>query len=99
MNTQRPVNTFRTNSPQQPRPKLTQPVPERTYTNERGSTRTDTSRWRQTRGFMRERPLLESTYRFCVKLFLWIFFGSLGYVIVLKYVPVLVTPLIISRWV
>ena len=48
---------------------------------------------------MRERPLLEQAYWFCVKAFLWFFFGSLGYVVVLKYVPVWVTPLLVSRWV
>ena len=47
---------------------------------------------------MRERPLLEQVYKFCVQAFLWLFFGSLGYVIVLKYAPVLVTPLMVSRW-
>ena len=47
---------------------------------------------------MRDRPLLERIYRTCVWVFLWLFFGSLGYVIVLKYVPVWVTPLMVSRW-
>ena len=30
---------------------------------------------------------------------MWLFFGSLVYVIALKYVPVWVTPLIVSRWI
>ncbi len=47
---------------------------------------------------MRERPLLERVYWFIIKAFLWLFFGSIGYVIVLKYVPVWVTPLVMSRW-
>ncbi|RYC72164.1 monofunctional biosynthetic peptidoglycan transglycosylase [Spirosoma sordidisoli] len=42
--------------------------------------------------------MLERAYWFCIKAFLWLFFGSIGYVIVLKYVPVWVTPLVVSRW-
>lgn len=56
------------------------------------------SRWDQARRFMRERPRLERVYWFCIKAFLWLFFGSIGYVIVLKYVPVWITPLVVSRW-
>ncbi|GAB4016802.1 monofunctional biosynthetic peptidoglycan transglycosylase [Spirosoma koreense] len=48
---------------------------------------------------MRERPVLDRIYRICLRLFLWLFFGSLGSVIVLKYVPVWVTPLVVSRWI
>lgn len=47
---------------------------------------------------MRKHPLMERAYWFAIKAFLWLFFGSFGYVIVLKYVPVWVTPLIVSRW-
>ena len=42
--------------------------------------------------------MLERVYWVCVKVFLWLFFGSISYVITLKYVPVYITPLIISRW-
>lgn len=52
---------------------------------------------RQVRGFIRERPLLEQIYWICVKVFLFLFLGSIGLVIVYKYIPVWVTPLIISR--
>lgn len=55
--------------------------------------------WQQARRFIRERPLLERVYWFVLKAFLWLFFGSFVYVIVLKYAPVWVTPLIVSRWI
>lgn len=86
MNSQRPVNSFRN----APRPRAAHPSTHRLPKS---------GRWQQARRFMQERPLLERFYWFCVKAFLWLFFGSLGYVIVLKYVPVWVTPLIVSRWI
>lgn len=89
MNSQRPVNSFRNATPP-PRPKAAH-----ASTHHRLQ---KTGRWQKARRFIRERPLLERVYWFCVKAFLWLFFGSLGYVIVLKYVPVWVTPLIVSRW-
>ena len=82
MNSQRPVNSFRNVSPQ-PRPK---------------AAHASTHRLQKARRFMRERPLLERIYWFCVRAFLWLFFGSIGSVIILKYVPVWGTPLVISRW-
>ncbi|WP_170315638.1 monofunctional biosynthetic peptidoglycan transglycosylase [Spirosoma sordidisoli] len=88
MNPQRRANTFR-DMPQQPRPKATHASTSRLQ---------KTGRWQQARGFIRQRPLLERAYWFCIKAFLWLFFGSIGYVIVLKYVPVWVTPLVVSRW-
>ena len=87
MSSQRPGNTFR-NTPQQPRPKI-----------DRNTRSSGTSRWDQARRYVRERPLLERVYRLCIRVFLWLFFGSLGYVIVLKYVPVWMTPFVVSRWV
>ncbi|GAB4030863.1 monofunctional biosynthetic peptidoglycan transglycosylase [Spirosoma jeollabukense] len=48
---------------------------------------------------MRDRPLVEQIYRVTLKVVLWLFLSSIGAVIVLKYVPVWVTPLIVSRWV
>ena len=88
MNPQRPINSLR-NLPRQPRPKATHASSQRLQKS---------GRWQQARRFMRERPLLERVYWIFVKVFLWLFFGSIGYVIVLKYVPVWVTPLVISRW-
>lgn len=87
--TQRPANTFRT-ATQQPRPKLAHPSAQRLP---------KTGRWQQARRFIRQRPLLDMIYWFCIKAFLWLFIGSFGYVVALKYLPVLVTPLIISRWI
>ena len=88
MNPQRPANSFR-KATQQPRPKATHASTHRLQKS---------GRWQRARRFIRERPLLERIYWFCVKAFLWLFFGSIGFVIVLKYVPVWVTPLVISRW-
>ena len=89
MNPRRPVNSFR-NAPQSPRPKASHASAQRLQKN---------GRWQKIRRFVRERPPLERVYWFCIKVFLWLFFGSIGYVIVLKYVPVWVTPLVVSRWV
>lgn len=89
MNPPRPVNSFRNATPQ-PRPKAAHASTQRLQ---------KPGRWQKARRFMRERPLLERIYWVCVKAFLWLFFGSIGSVIVLKYVPVWVTPLVISRWV
>ena len=90
MNPQRPVNSFR-NASQQPRPKASH--------SSSAQRLQKSGRWQQARRFVRERPLLERVYWFCIRAFLWLFFGSIGYVIVLKYVPVWVTPLVVSRWV
>lgn len=104
MSSQRPGNTLR-NMSQQPRPKATNASvqrdakTERTSGQPRSSRGAGTSRWSRVRRFLRERPMLERIYWFCLKAFLWLFFGSIGSVIVLKYVPVWVTPLVISRWV
>ena len=89
MNPQRPINSFRNSTPH-PRPKAPHASTHRLQKS---------GRWQKARRFIRERPLLERIYWFCVKAFLWLFFGSLGYVIVLKYVPVWVTPLLVSRWI
>ncbi|MBD2755478.1 monofunctional biosynthetic peptidoglycan transglycosylase [Spirosoma validum] len=110
MSSQRPGNTFR-NMSQQPRPKASNASTPRDSKTERTAGQSRSSRgtgaqkyagssaWDRTRRFMRERPMLERVYRICLKAFLWLFFGSIGYVIVLKYVPVWVTPLVVSRWI
>lgn len=91
MNPNRPVNSFRNPSqPPRPRPKASHGASHRLQ---------QAGRWQKARQFMRERPLLERVYWFCIKAFLWLFFGSIGYVIVLKYVPVWITPLVVSRWI
>ena len=86
---QRPVNAFRT-APQQPRPKAGHSSVGRLQKS---------GRWQRTRRFIRERPPLERVYWFCIRALLWLFVGSIGSVVVLKYVPVWVTPLIVSRWI
>lgn len=89
MNPPRRANTFRNAPASSPRPKAAHTSVGRLQ---------KTSRWQRTRKFIRERPLLERIYWVCVKVFLFLFLGSIGYVIVLKYAPVLVTPLMVSRW-
>lgn len=46
---------------------------------------------------MRQRPLMQRLYGYCLKLLLWVFLVSVLWVVVLKFVPVWFTPLIISR--
>ncbi len=56
------------------------------------------SRWAQARLFVREHPWIEQVYGWASRLFLYLFLFSLGWVVVLKWVPVWVTPLMVSRW-
>lgn len=51
------------------------------------------------RQFMRQRPVLERIYWLLVRAVLFLFITSFGAVVVLKYVPIWVTPLIVSRWI
>ncbi len=89
MSQQRPANTFRQPPGQTPpRPNAPKPASARL---------TKRSRWQQARAFVRSQPLLERIYWWVVKAFLVLFLGSIGWVIVLKYVPVWFTPLIVSR--
>lgn len=102
MNPQRPVNSFRTSPAPTPRPKAANSSAQRTQPAGRkpaSEKKASSGKWQQARRFIRERPLLERVYWFAIKAFLWLFFGSFGYVVVLKYVPVWVTPLIVSRWI
>jgi monofunctional glycosyltransferase len=113
MSQQRPANTFRnqpTNPPasvNNPRPTGTN-APKTPPTNRPRTVPTNKSagvlarfgqaiRWKKVRSFVRERPLLERVYWWVVKAVLGIFLFSLGWVIVLKWVPVWVTPLVVSR--
>lgn len=103
MSSQRPTNTFRNDS-QQPRPKARHASVQSVL---KGAGRiggrstaasTSPSRWNRVRRYVRERPLLERIYWVGIRALLGLFFGSIGYVIVLKYVPVWITPLVVSRW-
>ncbi|MBD2703245.1 monofunctional biosynthetic peptidoglycan transglycosylase [Spirosoma sp. BT702] len=94
---QRPANRFRTAPPQQPRPRASNVSTAQPFRSGYTSVR-NASRWEQLRRYVREQPILGIIYQLCVRVFLWVFFVSLGYVIALKYVPVWVTPLIVSRW-
>lgn len=96
----RPTNSFRT-----PRPV---PPPTGSNTSRAASAANEgreprrqpqaTPHWPQRiRAFMRQQPLVERLYRWFLTGFLYLLLGSVGWVIVLKYVPVWVTPLVISR--
>lgn len=56
------------------------------------------SRLAQVRRFLREHPWIGRAYDWATKLFLYAFLFSIGWVVVLKWVPVWVTPLVVSRW-
>lgn len=55
-------------------------------------------RWQRVRQFLRSRPGLDRVYGLVVRVLLWALVSSFGAVVVLKYVPIWVTPLIVSRW-
>ncbi|SOD79788.1 monofunctional biosynthetic peptidoglycan transglycosylase [Spirosoma fluviale] len=101
MNPQRPANTFRTPPQQGPRPKTGNASAQRPASSGRASSaeKSASGKLAKVRRFIRERPLLERVYWTLLKTFLWLFFGSFAYVIALKYVPVWITPLIVTRWV
>jgi monofunctional glycosyltransferase len=84
---QRPANTFRPSSG---------PASSSKPASARLGAR---SRWQQVRAFVRQQPLLKRVYWWVVKAMLGLFLGSVGWVVVLKWVPVWVTPLVVSRWV
>jgi len=82
---QRPVNRFRT-------------PPAAGQSRSAASGRSNKSgRWGRFRSYVRQRPFLERLYWFGLKLFLYAFLFSVGWVILLKYVPVWFTPLVIAR--
>jgi monofunctional biosynthetic peptidoglycan transglycosylase len=81
---------------QTPRPSLG-----RSKTAKHGSSglQRDTGRLSALRQFMRQRPVLEQLYWVLVRIVVALLVSSFGAVVVLKYVPIWVTPLIVSRWV
>lgn len=48
---------------------------------------------------MHQRPILGQLYWLLVRVVLFLFITSFGAVVVLKYVPIWVTPLVVSRWI
>ena len=85
---------------QKPRPKAGQAGESRPEKNYSGSgKRVSSGRWQQVRLFMRQRPVLAQLYWLLVRVVLFLFVTSFGAVVVLKYVPIWVTPLVVSRWI
>ena len=85
---------------QKPRPKAGQAGENRSEKNYSGSgKRVSSGRWQQVRLFMRQRPVLAQLYWLLVRVVLFLFVTSFGAVVVLKYVPIWVTPLVVSRWI
>lgn len=97
MQPNRPQNTFRT--PRGPANPILAATTSRTLTNRTQANRTkSTSGWsRRVRLFMRQQPRLAQLYGWIIKGFLYAFLASIGWVIALKYIPVWVTPLVVSR--
>lgn len=93
MSENRPRNS---NVPRQPH---TPPPPSSSSRNAASWTVTrKPSRLAQARLFMREHPWIGHVYDWSTRLFLYGFLFSIGWVVVLKWVPVWVTPLVVSRW-
>ena len=85
---------------QKPRPKAGQSGEGRSLQGRSVSgKRASSGRWQQLRQFMRQRPVLAQLYWLLVRVVLFLFITSFGAVVVLKYVPIWVTPLVVSRWI
>lgn len=80
---------------QKPRPKAGQAGGGHSGSGKRASS----GRWQQVRQLMRQRPILGQLYWLLVRVVLFLFITSFGAVVVLKYVPIWVTPLVVSRWI
>ncbi len=48
---------------------------------------------------MHQRPVLAQLYWLLVRVVVFLLITSFGAVVVLKYVPIWVTPLVVSRWI
>lgn len=98
MSENRPRNT---NTPRQPNIPPSASAERGNAARQSGASWTVTrkpSRLARARAFVRERPWIERVYGWATRLFLYSFLFSLGWVVVLKWVPVWVTPLMVSRW-
>ena len=99
MQPNRPQNTFRT--PRIPANPILAVNTDRSAGNRvptSGVKSKTASKWsRRAKAFVRQHPVAARVYGWIVKGFLYAFLASIGWVIVLKYVPVWVTPLVISR--
>ncbi len=95
-----PRNTFR-NRPRQTvdnRPADgSGPKPAGNYTRPEPPANEPPDLLRQIRTAIRRYPLLNTIYLYSIRVFIWLFLGSIGWVIILKYIPVWVTPLVVSR--
>ncbi len=85
---------------QKPRPKAGQSGESRSGESRSGSgKRVSSGRWQQVRQFMHQRPVLAQLYWLLVRVVVFLLITSFGAVVVLKYVPIWVTPLVVSRWI
>lgn len=101
MSENRPRNTNTPRQPNNPPTSSPSPVQRTNASRQSGTSWTVTrkpSRWAQARAFARERPWIERGYGWASRLFLYGFLFSIGWVVVLKWVPVWITPLTVSRW-
>ncbi len=80
---------------QKPRPKAGQSGESRSGSGKR----VPSGRWQQVRQFMHQRPVLAQLYWLLVRVVVFLLITSFGAVVVLKYVPIWVTPLVVSRWI
>jgi monofunctional glycosyltransferase len=94
MSPNRPVNRFRTQSPPKPTPSVTASrltKPKRRFAGFGQSVGNWWTSWQS-------QPLLQRIYGLIIRILLGFLLGTFGWVIVLKWVPVWVTPLVVSRW-
>ncbi len=89
MQPNRPVNRFRTQPPAAPPASVSRPANRRRLF-------AYLERWRKS---WQKQPLLQRVSGLITRLFLVFLVGSFGWVIVLKWVPVWITPLVLSRWI
>ncbi len=80
---------------QKPRPKAGQSG----ESGSRSGKRVPSGRWQQVRQFIHQRPVLAQLYWLLVRVVVFLLITSFGAVVVLKYVPIWVTPLVVSRWI
>ena len=93
----RPVNRFRDQPPAKPSVSA-RPAPAKApRSGSRWQNRLRAFGQRQWADWQKQ-PLLKRAYSLIINIFLVLFLGSLLWVVVLKWVPVWVTPLVVSRW-
>lgn len=98
MQPRRPTNSFRTPKPAIATAATTKPYASGNNGGQSANRRTQPAPgWQRARAFLRQQPLVVRIYWWLVKGFLYGFLASIVWVIALKYIPVWVTPLVVSR--